>query len=43
MSSERDNLLDRRKLKRKLGLWQGGALLLLAILVVTGVGNDCSY
>jgi len=39
MSSERDNLLDRRKLKRKLGLWQGGALLLLAILVVTGVGK----
>jgi protease IV len=39
MSSERDNLLDRRKLKRKLGLWQGGALVLLAILVVASVGK----
>ncbi len=39
MSAERDNLLDRRRLKRKLNLWQGGALLLLAILVVVGVST----
>ncbi len=39
MSAERDNLLDRRRLKRKLNLWQGGALLLLAILVVVGAST----
>jgi protease-4 len=39
MSAERDNLLDRRRLKRKLNLWQGGALLLLAILVIAGAST----
>jgi protease-4 len=39
MSAERDNLLDRRRLKRKLNVWQGGALLLLAILVVVGAST----
>jgi len=42
MSAERDNLLDRRRLKRKLNMWQGGAMVLLAVLIVVGLGNVMS-
>ena len=42
MSAERDNLLDRRRLKRKLNMWQGGAMVLLAVLIVVGLGNIMS-
>ena len=39
MSAERDNLIDRRRLKRKLTMWQAGALVALLLLVIVGMGK----